>query len=652
MNMRETRRSDAFYILIPLLLCFGVRTSHAFSLFSLGSFSATGKCVSVLETNPEIKAHFTDGSPGQKVVLDEQFEDNRNNWPEERTMTPSDAETYTSTFKIHGGKLHLDNEYNSSEPTIPITLDADHDYLIETCFAVDGQYFGLIWGGRSAGYNTTIGDDYSVFNIQTDFGRWGYFFDRDGNVAEKQEAQNPQVQLKKYISLAVAKQGKRVSLFLDGTKVKEVPAYALPGNRIGFDTPTEGKAVAEYLVVREAAPTKVTRQSLYTQLQNGEEFGFFVSNNDLAYDRRTGLSWLRESKDSFEKFYGGSKNTDYATALSWIQRLNDEKWLGISNWRLPSTKEYRGIYVGKTDALGHFFYPFDEIGSRAWTNEDNGGTANRWFSYGDNGFSVENQKTEYGNGYAVAPTLFSLRMILEDPTTATQPLLESQQTLWKKIVKAFHANLSGPGTALFNAMLDKDAERLYNNDLVSAIIDEKLPMQFGSQLLLDVKPKEHTHPVFWYDYARLAIHANQPALALQAIQKLETLADTNPEHKEEILDYAALLTADANMLLDKKDDAYAALLMRDNWNKKLFVTGFINTDGVALLQEKARLITMLGINGDWVAEPGDIPNPEALHNLETGQLIEPVETAPILETPAGAKPAATTTTSPKATVLD
>jgi hypothetical protein len=92
----------------------------------------------------------------------------------------------------------------------------------------------------------------------------------------------------------------------------------------------------------------------------------FHDNGDgTVSDRATGLMWAKA--DSGE-------GINWEAALAWIQRKNDEKYLGHDDWRLPHAKELQSIVdyrrapavthspaidpVFKTTSLGSGEYPF------------------------------------------------------------------------------------------------------------------------------------------------------------------------------------------------------------------------------------------------------------------------------------------------------
>ena len=72
----------------------------------------------------------------------------------------------------------------------------------------------------------------------------------------------------------------------------------------------------------------------------------FVDNNDgTVSDLATGLMWAQEDSGA---------GMDWESALAWVQQLNEENYLGYSDWRLPNAKELQSLvdYSLSPDATG------------------------------------------------------------------------------------------------------------------------------------------------------------------------------------------------------------------------------------------------------------------------------------------------------------
>ncbi len=85
-------------------------------------------------------------------------------------------------------------------------------------------------------------------------------------------------------------------------------------------------------------PEGVKTTKLYVRYVRGNsDYGKnkFVDNKDKTIsDAATGLMWSQDDS---------AKGVNWKEALEWVQKKNDEKYLGYSDWRLPNAKELQSI---------------------------------------------------------------------------------------------------------------------------------------------------------------------------------------------------------------------------------------------------------------------------------------------------------------------
>jgi len=95
----------------------------------------------------------------------------------------------------------------------------------------------------------------------------------------------------------------------------------------------------------------------------------FQKKGEIVYDAATGLTWQQS---------GSSRDRLYEKAHDYVKELNDQKFAGFSDWRLPTLEEAMSLMEPKRNEVGLFINPvFDktqewiytadkEPGARAW----------------------------------------------------------------------------------------------------------------------------------------------------------------------------------------------------------------------------------------------------------------------------------------------
>lgn len=94
--------------------------------------------------------------------------------------------------------------------------------------------------------------------------------------------------------------------------------------------------------------------------QGDPQNAYVKINDEVVMDKRTGLMWQRSGSDRAKSFTG---------AKDYIEQLNDEKFSGYSDWRLPTIEELSSLLV-KTPIDELDISPiFDHSQKRCWSND-------------------------------------------------------------------------------------------------------------------------------------------------------------------------------------------------------------------------------------------------------------------------------------------
>ncbi len=131
--------------------------------------------------------------------------------------------------------------------------------------------------------------------------------------------------------------------------------------------------------------------------------------NGTAKDTKTDLMWMTRDFRIMER----RQPYNWDEAMSWVEKVNTEHYGGYSDWRVPTIKEYQGIYEenGKLLAYDHkknFLVGNTEAfeiggGYGFWSSEEMGTKSARYFFF-VGGYSKTDLKT-YNN-----PTI-SVRLV-------------------------------------------------------------------------------------------------------------------------------------------------------------------------------------------------------------------------------------------------
>jgi hypothetical protein len=87
----------------------------------------------------------------------------------------------------------------------------------------------------------------------------------------------------------------------------------------------------------------------------------FVDNGDgTVTDRATGLMWQKD---------GSSKPLTFKRAKYYISSLNDKRFMGYSDWRMPTVEELASLIRGNVRRGLHINPLFSKKQSRCWSSD-------------------------------------------------------------------------------------------------------------------------------------------------------------------------------------------------------------------------------------------------------------------------------------------
>ena len=123
----------------------------------------------------------------------------------------------------------------------------------------------------------------------------------------------------------------------------------------------------------------------------------FQDNGDgTLTDTKFNMMWLKE--DTYQR---NGKWRSWKKANKFVVRLNEEKFAGYSDWRLPSSKDNRNLYdhdSKNTDHTGdivHIDLKFPEgCGFTYWCSEDKGINAMAYNFYSDRAYLIRKSTSD------------------------------------------------------------------------------------------------------------------------------------------------------------------------------------------------------------------------------------------------------------------
>src|SRR5712691_2636745 len=106
---------------------------------------------------------------------------------------------------------------------------------------------------------------------------------------------------------------------------------------------------------------------------SGEKIGdFFKYANGTALDTRTNLMWMTQDFRNLE----GRAPASWDEAMAWAEKMNQQRYGGYSDWRVPTDTEYKTLYGPRRSKMSYAKQPVgypeafeDGGGEWFWTRE-------------------------------------------------------------------------------------------------------------------------------------------------------------------------------------------------------------------------------------------------------------------------------------------
>jgi len=106
---------------------------------------------------------------------------------------------------------------------------------------------------------------------------------------------------------------------------------------------------------------------------SGEKIGdFFKYANGTALDTRTNLMWMTQDFRNLE----GRAPASWDEAMTWAEKMNQQRYGGYSDWRVPTPEEYKTLYDPRRSKMSYAKQPVgypeafeDGGGEWFWTKE-------------------------------------------------------------------------------------------------------------------------------------------------------------------------------------------------------------------------------------------------------------------------------------------
>src|SRR5262245_11715395 len=134
--------------------------------------------------------------------------------------------------------------------------------------------------------------------------------------------------------------------------------------------PPRAFTISWLLLVAMLGAVGLTRAAIDT---SGEKIGDFLKYADgTALDTRTNLMWMTKDFRNLE----GRAPKSWDEAMAWAEKMNQQRYGGYSDWRVPTEAEYKTLYDPRRSKKSYDNQPvgypeaFEDGGGEGfWTGE-------------------------------------------------------------------------------------------------------------------------------------------------------------------------------------------------------------------------------------------------------------------------------------------
>ncbi len=175
-----------------------------------------------------------------------------------------------------------------------------------------------------------------------------------------------------------------------------------------------------------------------------------------------------------------------------------------------------------------------------------------------------------------------------------------------RIIDGYKAGITAGSKTAFQDELAKSASALYLDNAWYQIYNNRLPFAWAGDIFRTVLETEKGKPGFWFCYGSCIGLAGHGEGVMYAVQKMGETGNavTDPDDKALLLDLAALMKANALILMNNDAEAYNFLFTSGKLKncKSRFVINYVNLWAPALLKDKNKFAVATGIDPEALKE--------------------------------------------------